>query len=40
VPLQIGLVYRDAQRQQATIELLRSLLEDVRTAPLEGLAPT
>ncbi|MFS2161774.1 LysR family transcriptional regulator [Pseudomonas sp. Pseusp122] len=40
VPLQIGLVYRDAQRQQATIELLRSLLEDVRTAPLEGLAAT
>lgn len=40
VPLQIGLVYRDAQRQQATIELLRSLLEDVRTVPLDGLPAT
>jgi LysR family cyn operon transcriptional activator len=29
VPLQIGLVYRDAQRQQATLELLRSVLDEV-----------
>ncbi|WP_028238351.1 LysR family transcriptional regulator [Stutzerimonas azotifigens] len=27
IPLHVGLVYRDAQRQQAVIELLRSLLE-------------
>ena len=27
VPLRVGLVYRDAQRQQATLELLRSVLE-------------
>jgi DNA-binding transcriptional LysR family regulator len=27
IPLQVGLVYRDAQRQQATLELLRSVLE-------------
>lgn len=27
VPLQVGLVYRDAKRQQATLELLRSVLE-------------
>jgi LysR family cyn operon transcriptional activator len=27
IPLHVGLVYRDAQRQQATLELLRSLLE-------------
>ncbi|WP_342654320.1 LysR family transcriptional regulator [Pseudomonas sp. F3-2] len=29
VPLQVGLVYRDAQRQQATLELLRSVLDGV-----------
>jgi len=29
VPLKVGLVYRDAQRQQPTLELLRSLLEEV-----------
>lgn len=29
VPLQIGLVYRDAQRQQATLELLKSVLDEV-----------
>jgi len=29
VPLKVGLVYRDAQRQQATLELLRSVLEEV-----------
>jgi DNA-binding transcriptional LysR family regulator len=27
VPLQIGLVYRDAQRQQATLEMLKSVLD-------------
>ena len=32
VPLQVGLVYRDAQRQQASVTLLRQLLEDVITA--------
>ena len=30
VPLKVGLVCRDVQRQQATLELLRTLLEDVR----------
>ncbi|MDE1166992.1 MAG: LysR family transcriptional regulator [Pseudomonas sp.] len=29
VPLKVGLVYRDAQRQQASVELLRTLLEEV-----------
>jgi DNA-binding transcriptional LysR family regulator len=29
VPLQIGLVYRDAQRQQATLEMLKSVLDGV-----------
>ncbi|UFH49786.1 LysR family transcriptional regulator [Pseudomonas sp. KNUC1026] len=29
VPLKVGLVYRDAQRQQASVELLRQLLEEV-----------
>lgn len=28
VPLKVGLVFRDAQRQQASIELLRGLLEE------------
>ncbi|WP_297843483.1 LysR family transcriptional regulator substrate-binding protein, partial [Pseudomonas sp.] len=28
VPLKVGLVYRDAQRHQPTLELLRSLLEE------------
>ena len=28
VPLKVGLVFRDAQRQQATVELLRNLLEE------------
>ncbi len=32
VPLQVGLVYRDAQRQQAVLDLLRSLLEPLVTA--------
>ncbi|MBO3277944.1 LysR family transcriptional regulator [Pseudomonas schmalbachii] len=29
IPLSVGLVYRDAQRQRSTVELLRSLLADV-----------
>ncbi|BCG22501.1 transcriptional regulator [Pseudomonas tohonis] len=29
VPLKVGLVFRDAQRQQATLELLRALLENL-----------
>jgi len=39
VPLQIGLVYRDAQRQQATLALLKSVLDKVENldpAALEG----
>ncbi|MFK3973196.1 LysR family transcriptional regulator [Pseudomonas sp. NPDC087358] len=39
VALQIGLVFRDAQRQQTTLELLRSVLEEVvnpTTGPFEG----
>jgi hypothetical protein len=41
VPLKVGLVYRDAQRHQATLELLRSLLEEVpnvRQASLDVLS--
>ncbi|HAL67584.1 MAG TPA: LysR family transcriptional regulator, partial [Pseudomonas sp.] len=43
VPLKVGLVFRDAQRQQASIELLRGLLEeetDLRgpaASPLDAL---
>lgn len=37
VPLQIGLVYRDAQRQQATVELLKSVLDEVEKPTLDGL---
>jgi len=39
VPLQIGLVYPDAQRQQATLALLKSVLDKVENldpAALEG----
>ncbi|HXR01071.1 MAG TPA: LysR family transcriptional regulator [Pseudomonas sp.] len=39
VALQIGLVFRDAQRQQTTLELLRSVLEEVvnpTTGPFEA----
>lgn len=32
VPLKVGLVCRDLQRQQGTLELLRSLLEDSMNA--------
>ncbi|MBF8777499.1 LysR family transcriptional regulator [Pseudomonas fulva] len=44
VPLKVGLVFRDAQRQQASIELLRGLLEeetDLRgpvASPLDALS--
>ncbi|WP_397451038.1 LysR family transcriptional regulator [Pseudomonas sp. NA-150] len=41
VLLKVGLVYRDAQRHQATLELLRSLLEEapnVRKASLDVLS--
>ena len=44
VPLKVGLVCRDVQRQQATLELLRTLLEDVMNGPhgpastVDGLA--
>ena len=40
VPLQIGLVYRDAQRQQATLELLKSVLDEVGSPNNEQLAGT
>ncbi|TBU78787.1 LysR family transcriptional regulator [Phytopseudomonas daroniae] len=33
VPLKVGLVFRDAQRQQATLELLRSVLDGVIQKP-------
>lgn len=47
VPLQVGLVCRDVQRQQASLGLLRTLLDDVlnradghwnRSPPLDGLS--
>jgi len=34
VPLRVGLVYRDAQRQQATLELLQTMLEGYFTPPV------
>lgn len=34
VPLRVGLVYRDAQRQQATLELLQTMLEGSFTLPV------
>jgi len=39
VPLKVGLVCRDVQRQQATLALLRTLLEEEMSGPatLEGL---
>ncbi|WP_296258633.1 MULTISPECIES: LysR family transcriptional regulator [unclassified Pseudomonas] len=40
VPLQIGLVYRDAHRQQATLELLKSVLDEMekpKPASLDAL---
>ena len=42
VPLQVGLVCRDVQRQQASLALLRTLLEEVidreMKPPLDPLA--
>ncbi|TDV59552.1 LysR family transcriptional regulator [Pseudomonas sp. LP_7_YM] len=38
VPLQIGLVYRDAQRQQAMVELLKSVLDEVEKPTVDGLS--
>jgi DNA-binding transcriptional LysR family regulator len=32
IPLQVGLVYRDAQRQEATLQMLRGLLEDLASS--------
>jgi hypothetical protein len=42
VPLKVGLVCRDVQRQQASLALLRTLLEEVMNGPDERLnsAPT
>ncbi len=39
VPLKVGLVFRDAQRQQATLELLRSLLEGLNIPREAGWPP-
>ncbi|MCY1429715.1 LysR substrate binding domain protein [compost metagenome] len=39
VPLKVGLVFRDAQRQQASVELLRTLLEEETDARLLGASP-
>jgi len=39
VALKVGLVCRDVQRQQATLELLRNLLEDVMLTNRPGGAP-
>ncbi|TRX75106.1 LysR family transcriptional regulator [Pseudomonas mangiferae] len=36
VPLKVGLVFRDAQRQQATLELLRSLLDGLSAPAREA----
>jgi len=36
VPLQVGLVFRDAQRQQAAVELLRTLLEEETVTGVGG----
>ncbi|MCY1503143.1 HTH-type transcriptional regulator CynR [compost metagenome] len=38
VPLRVGLVFRDAQRQQATLELLQSMLEGA-VSGMHGAAP-
>jgi hypothetical protein len=37
VPLKVGLVCRDVQRQQASLALLRTLLEEVINRPDERL---
>jgi len=39
VPLKVGLVFRDAQRQQASIELLRTLLEEEIDPRHIGVSP-
>ncbi|MHA6198591.1 LysR family transcriptional regulator [Pseudomonas wadenswilerensis] len=39
VPLKVGLVFRDAQRQQASIELLRTLLEEEIDPRQMGVSP-
>ncbi|WP_433885506.1 LysR family transcriptional regulator [Pseudomonas vranovensis] len=39
VPLKIGLVFRDAQRQQASVELLRNLLEEEADPRQIGVSP-
>jgi DNA-binding transcriptional LysR family regulator len=39
VPLKVGLVFRDAQRQQASVELLRTLLEEETDARQLGGSP-
>jgi len=39
VPLKIGLVFRDAQRQQASVELLRTLLEEEADPRQMGVSP-
>ena len=37
MPLKVGLVCRDVQRQQASLALLRTLLEEVINGPDERL---
>jgi len=39
VPLKVGLVFRDAQRQQASVELLRTLLEEETDARQLSASP-
>lgn len=39
VPLKVGLVFRDAQRQQASVELLRTLLEEETDSRQMGVSP-
>ncbi|MEG0637086.1 MAG: LysR family transcriptional regulator, partial [Pseudomonas sp.] len=39
VPLKVGLVFRDAQRQQASVELLRNLLEEEIDPRQIGVSP-
>ncbi|MBV6285738.1 LysR family transcriptional regulator [Pseudomonas aegrilactucae] len=39
VPLKVGLVFRDAQRQQASVELLRTLLEEEVDPRQIGVSP-
>lgn len=39
VPLKVGLVFRDAQRQQASVELLRTLLEEEIDPRQIGVSP-